>query len=110
MPVSLSRLCRDCPRTIPWGRQRCDYCEEDYQRLRGTPAYRGYDARYQRLRAQVIAEETHCWLCLGTDFSSDPPTADHVLPLVDGGPTVRGNLRLAHYSCNSRRGASKHSL
>jgi 5-methylcytosine-specific restriction endonuclease McrA len=32
------------------------------------------------------------------------PSADHVLPRSRGGPGVMRNLRLAHASCNGRRG------
>lgn len=33
------------------------------------------------------------------------PTIDHLLPLADGGDDVRANVRLAHFICNSLRGA-----
>jgi 5-methylcytosine-specific restriction endonuclease McrA len=35
----------------------------------------------------------------------DAPTIDHLLPLCDGGDDVRANVQLAHFLCNSRRGA-----
>jgi 5-methylcytosine-specific restriction endonuclease McrA len=32
-------------------------------------------------------------------------TFDHLIPVSDGGTDAPVNLRLAHLSCNSRRGA-----
>jgi 5-methylcytosine-specific restriction protein A len=59
---------------------------------------------WKRVRAYVLARDHYtCWLCgrIGAD------TADHVIPLSKGGhPTDPGNLRAAHRSCNSRRGAA----
>lgn len=56
-----------------------------------------------------------CWIC-GGPIDADLPlrhrrsgTADHVIPLIDGGDDSDDNLRAAHYSCNSHRphGGSK---
>ena len=61
-------------------------------------------------RAQVFAEETHCWLCgEWVDQTLKGTTAraksiDHVVPQALGGSHDRDNLRLAHCSCNCRRG------
>lgn len=33
------------------------------------------------------------------------PTVDHIVPLVDKGPDTKANVRLAHFICNSKRGA-----
>ena len=33
------------------------------------------------------------------------PTIDHIVPLADGGDDIKANVRLAHFLCNSRRGA-----
>lgn len=70
---------------------------------------RGY--RWRKLRAQVLTEETTCWLCGDPVDKTLPGThprggvADHVLPLSKGGPPMdRANLRLAHNQCNARRG------
>jgi 5-methylcytosine-specific restriction endonuclease McrA len=66
---------------------------------------------WDQLKARVFAEETHCWLCHRfVDQTLPPRTAqsrsvDHVVPLAQGGdPLDRRNCRLAHLSCNGRRG------
>jgi 5-methylcytosine-specific restriction endonuclease McrA len=33
------------------------------------------------------------------------PTIDHLVPVSDGGDDTRANVQLAHFICNSRRGA-----
>ena len=61
---------------------------------------------------QVYAEESVCWLCLQpVDFTAPPRTkwsrsVDHVKAVTTHPHLVlvRANLRLAHYSCNSRKG------
>lgn len=82
---------------------------QEKDRRRGSSTERGYDARYRKVRAQVIREETHCWICGGAVDKSlrhpDPgsPSADHVTRRHDGGSGARSNLRLAHLGCNSAR-------
>jgi hypothetical protein len=54
-----------------------------------------------------------CWICrTGIDCSLCHPnkkagTCDHVVPLSLGGSDSDENVRAAHASCNSRRGAAK---
>jgi 5-methylcytosine-specific restriction endonuclease McrA len=62
---------------------------------------------WQRLRRQVIAESTHCHLCLeplhpGLHWRHPKATVvDHIVSLIEGGhPTDRANLAAAHRRCN----------
>ena len=62
----------------------------------------------RRLLAVARRDRWICWLC---GERVDPrasgkrrATRDHVIPRSKGGPDALSNLRLAHYSCNSRRG------
>jgi 5-methylcytosine-specific restriction endonuclease McrA len=65
---------------------------------------------WQRVRAQVIAEESACWICGRTEFVSKrchphSRSVDHIRALAVGGPLLdRRNLRLACFGCNSSRG------
>lgn len=75
---------------------------------------------WQRLRARVLAESTHCAWCdrpLRPDLAWPDPlssTVDHVVSLEEGGhPTARANLVAMHLGCNSakenaRRRARRH--
>ena len=69
------------------------------------------DAAWNALRRRVIARDTYCCICGEVVDKSlrfpDPmsATVDHVIPVVDGGQHTLDNCRLAHYSCNSRRGS-----
>lgn len=73
--------------------------------------------KWRQLRERVFAEETHCWLCGRWVDQSLPPrtpmsrSADHVVPIDQGGAEFdRANVRLAHFGCNSRRGANHHVI
>lgn len=67
---------------------------------------------WQRLRRQVLAEETVCHLCgRPVDVTLDGrhplgPTVDHVIPLTERPDLAheRTNLRLAHRRCNEAKG------
>ena len=66
-----------------------------------------YDGRssqtWKRMRRQILEASDVCWLCgkPGAD------TVDHVLPLSQFPELAHdlGNLRPAHKSCNSKKGA-----
>ena len=68
-----------------------------------------------RRKAEKIAilrkrDGKRCWLCgekmdfHGPRTSARAATLDHVIPRSLGGPNADTNLRLAHRSCNNRRG------
>jgi 5-methylcytosine-specific restriction endonuclease McrA len=60
----------------------------------------------ERIESLVVLERDDgvCWLC-GTDVDPTDFTVDHVIPLSKGGEESYANARLAHRSCNSRKGA-----
>jgi len=82
------RPCLDCGR--PSSSTRCPV------HTRPTP----YGHSYRRNRALLLSLTTVCWICgkPGAD------TADHVVPVSQGGTSALTNLRPAHLSCNSGRG------
>lgn len=70
---------------------------------------------YLRACATLRAQHHDCWLCgQPIDYNAPPRTrwsysTDHVTPLShDGAPLDPGNLRAAHYGCNSARGNRPH--
>ncbi len=67
-----------------------------------------------RWRRILERDGPSCWLChLPVDLTTTRPTnrlapsVDHVVPLSLGGSDRDDNLRLAHFGCNSRRGAGR---
>lgn len=79
-------------------------------RLPGSHAGRA-GRPWRRLQAQVYAEEQHCWICghdVDQTLAPQHPYArsvDHLIQLChQGPPNSRGNSRLAHRRCNTRRG------
>jgi 5-methylcytosine-specific restriction endonuclease McrA len=59
---------------------------------------------YQKTRKQILAIATTCAICGERGTRYDPLTIDHITPVRDGGTNHPTNLRVAHRSCNSRRG------
>ena len=73
---------------------------------------RRYKGRVFEHRAEALRRNSVpiCWICgewidLRLDYR-DPAswTADHVIPIAEGGDLDYGELRPAHRACNSRRG------
>ena len=72
---------------------------------------RKHSTRRDRVRARVLYEEDHCWLCGQKVDKTLPhgqpgsPEVDEVLPVSLGGsPYDRKNCRLSHRICNQKRG------
>jgi hypothetical protein len=66
-----------------------------------------------RWRRILARDGDACWLCRqAVDVTATAPyrlspSVDHVVPVLFGGLDDDSNLRLAHFGCNSRRGAAK---
>jgi 5-methylcytosine-specific restriction endonuclease McrA len=86
-----------CGRICPPGTNRCP--------LHAIQRDNGHSRR-KRIAREVLAQEHTCWICGHPERPGDPLTIDHLIPVAYGGTTTRENLRAAHRSCNSRRGAS----
>lgn len=76
----------------------------DYSKRRST-TLRGYGARHQQRRAELLpsAIGTACELCGDIMYGFDKLDADHVVPISQGGRD--GPLRIVHSGCNRRRQA-----
>lgn len=66
---------------------------------------------YQQARAECLRRSNVCWICgelIDLAVRNPHPmsaTADHVIPLHDGGSLLDpNNLRPAHRRCNVQRG------
>lgn len=70
-----------------------------------TPAGRRESERRRGIRARLLAEHgDRCWLCGAPFRRGEVPTLDHLVPRSHGGPDAADNFRLAHRTCNVRRG------
>ncbi len=64
----------------------------------------GADQTRAAREAIVKRDGPNCWIC-GLPFAfQEKPTLDHVIPKSKGGSHRIANLKLAHYSCNTKRG------
>lgn len=99
-PIGGGNLCprlRPCQRHPPraaWG-----------GRARPSWRERGYDAEYERNRAIVLSEETHCAVCRGLGLEDDE--AGHKVARCDGGTNARENLQREHRRCNAAKNARR---
>jgi len=82
--LTVERYCAECAergRALDRERER-----ERYRRRKRRQA-RGYDATYDRLRAQVLAQSPHCARC-----GAPATEVHHVVPLSHGGANKLTNL------------------
>jgi 5-methylcytosine-specific restriction protein A len=91
--MALVRFCLHCNTHHPG---RCPRLEQ----RRGSSTQRGYDSRWRRLAADAIHRHPYCTIC---DSTVDL-TADHIVPLSQGGTNTMSNIRVLCRSCNSRKG------
>ena len=90
-----------CPELVATG-SRCQRHRKE------SPTYLQRDWAERKRRARAVAQHVaeHGWWCPGWKVSQHPSrdlTADHVVPVVDGGRD--SPLVVLCRSCNSRRGA-----
>lgn len=110
--------CADCGTAIVAPSERCDHCREARRReayrrnnRRRRAALRGAASEPYTLDEIAERDRFRCQLCRRpVDMeipAPDPasPSIDHVIPLVAGGDDVRANVQLAHFGCNSAKGA-----
>jgi 5-methylcytosine-specific restriction endonuclease McrA len=113
----LNKPCRGCGKP---GKAFCDVCQAvktakwkatmaqrtANDTTRGSRQSRGYDAMYYRNRKIVIAtairEHQSCCICHQPFVDTTDITAEHVIPLREGGSSELSNMSAAHSSCNYR--------
>jgi len=63
-----------------------------------TPLELLYGPGYQKMRRQVLREETHCRIC----GAPNPTNSNHIIPIAWGGKSDRGNLCALCNDCHKR--------
>lgn len=106
MPSRAMRPCfwPGCRNTVTKGRY-CDAHRAVEQRQRGTSAQRGYDYRWQKIRALHLQEFPLCADPFNVHDGA-PPLAtdvDHIQRKRDGGTNDPSNLQSLCHSCHSRK-------
>lgn len=109
--------CSDCGETTSreangFGRF-CAGCSKRRASTRNARKSKGWSLKHLLPSVQAVAaRDNHiCHVCGGAVDMSLPfndamaPTRDHIIPRSAGGGHDPSNLKLAHRSCNSRRGA-----
>ena len=113
MPHAALRPCGKpgCGELVPSGRcaahRRAQYASQDARR--GSPAERGYDRTWQRLREQKLRANPFCEIetnCANLSFTEQVATeVDHIISIRER-PDLRlewSNLRSACKRCHSAR-------
>lgn len=111
--------CCPCGAPIPERRNLCDECLDVATRSARRRAKVRRRARYREVEHEPYTlhdiarrDGYRCGICAGPVAmaervpSLNAPTIDHVLPLAKGGSDTPANVQLAHFICNSRKGAN----
>lgn len=76
-----------------------EYGREDYDARRGNAADRGYDAKWRRLREQVLYSQPLCAMC-----GAIAVDVDHIIPIRQGGDVLAlDNLQPLCRKCHARK-------
>ncbi|MCO7225283.1 HNH endonuclease [Pleionea sp. CnH1-48] len=113
MPQRAPRGCRKrgCTKlTI----ERHGYCSEHahlaswgkWQSERGTSSQRGYGAKWQKLRKEILARDKYlCQICFAVSRIQAAQTVDHITPKARGGTDSPDNLQSLCYPCHDYKTA-----
>lgn len=112
--------CLDCETSFTslGPRKRCEPCaarrkaEQHAEKCRRRRVLKRGGVVEPYTLAEIAQRDRHrCQLCRRkVDLTiqwPDPksPSIDHVIPVTDGGDDVKANVQLAHFGCNSSKGA-----
>jgi len=74
-----------------------------YDKMRGTPAWRGYDARWEKVRLVKLRSNPLCEMCERDGAITEATEVHHVVPIANGGEIyVMENLMSLCHSCHMR--------
>lgn len=68
---------------------------------------RGYGREHERLRKQVLREEPLCRVCHDAGRVTATTRADHIVPLSQGGRSVRSNYQGLCRDCHDAKTADE---
>lgn len=82
MPRTPKRPCRypGCPNLCDSGVYCRDHTPYSHDRLRGTAAERGYDARWQKARMAYLVRHPLCINCQWNGKMTPATVVDHIIP------------------------------
>ena len=82
MPRSPKRPCRypGCPNLCESGTYCPEHSAESPDRLRGSAAERGYDAKWRRARKLFLQRHPLCANCLSQGIVTPATVVDHIVP------------------------------
>lgn len=69
--------------------------------VRGTPAERGYDLTWRKVRDAYLRAHRECELC-----GAPANEVDHIMPIRRGGTHDAENLQALCHACHSRKTAT----
>jgi 5-methylcytosine-specific restriction protein A len=92
-----------CPAVVDSGQ----YCDEHRPPRpddgRPSAAQRGYDGRWRKIRAMVLARRPLCVECERHGVVRVATEVDHIIPLSKGGTHATDNLQPLCKTCHSRK-------
>mgnify|MGYP001625440363 FL=1 len=82
MPKHPKRPCRypGCPNLCESGTYCPEHSAESPDRLRGSAAERGYDAKWRRARKRFLQRHPLCANCLSQGVLTPATVVDHIVP------------------------------
>ena len=82
MPKRPKRPCRypGCPNLCESGTYCPEHSAESPDRLRGSAAERGYDAKWRRARKRFLQRHPLCANCLSQGVLTPATVVDHIVP------------------------------
>jgi 5-methylcytosine-specific restriction protein A len=111
MPPRPKKPCKHCKKPTDHPSGYCEDCakhrissDKRYDMKRGTPAERGYDSRWKKVRERYLRKHPFCEECeKTTPFPNAANEVHHIVPINEGGKILdENNLMALCKSCHSK--------
>lgn len=77
--------------------------DQVYEKKRGTPAQRGYDRRWRKVRKHKLRMDPLCEVCLREGYVVPATEVHHIVPISEGGEVYAyENLMSVCHSCHMK--------